>query len=139
MTRTPPSSRKSVERSDKSAEGASVTETETATASSSARKPYKRPSVQKRRSAVLAAMQSPSDWLDDAVSLQLMNSAAFQIGGDTWNEWNQQIRAHLVDKQEDDGSFAPGATYGANGGRVVSTALAVLTLEVYYRYPRILR
>lgn len=93
----------------------------------------------RRRAALLAGVATERDWLHDRVSLHLVTRAMFQIGGSRWTEWNALVSGLLVDAQTDDGSFAPGPLYGANGGRVVSTALAVLTLEVYYRYPRIHR
>ena len=66
--------------------------------------------------------------------------AMFQAGGQPWKRWNDVVRDTLVDQQCDDeegcrrGSWDPSDRWGPQGGRVYSTALAVLTLEVYYRY-----
>ncbi len=66
--------------------------------------------------------------------------AMFQAGGQAWKRWNNIVRDELVDRQcgEDEGcrrgSWDPTDAWGLQGGRVYSTALAVLTLEVYYRY-----
>jgi hypothetical protein len=61
-----------------------------------------------------------------------------QYGGDEWTLWNEQLRDLLVQDQRQDGSFAgswdPNDPWGRYGGRVYSTALATLCLEVYYRY-----
>ena len=35
------------------------------------------------------------------------------------------------------GSWPPTDQWGAHGGRIYSTALAVLTLEVYYRFAKV--
>ena len=64
----------------------------------------------------------------------------FQAGGQPWKRWNDVVRDTLVDRQcgEDEGcrrgSWDPLGRWSPEGGRVYSTALAVLTLEVYYRY-----
>jgi hypothetical protein len=67
--------------------------------------------------------------------------AAFQRGGTTWKMWNERLRPLLLDHQEKRGcaagSWPPVGETGAKGGRVVVTALGALTLEVYYRYPRV--
>jgi len=64
----------------------------------------------------------------------------FQVGGDLWNRWNTVIRDTLVKLQRHDGcergSWDPNSKWGRFGGRIYSTALAILTLEVYYRYAR---
>jgi len=70
----------------------------------------------------------------------------FQMGGDYWKQWNKEIQAALVphqckggpldgSEQDKDGSWDPVGDGGIpKGGRVFSTALGALTLEVYYRY-----
>jgi hypothetical protein len=61
-----------------------------------------------------------------------------QLQNDTWKRWNDRTRENLVNLQhhggEDDGCWETSITWGERGGRVFSTALACLTLEVYYRY-----
>jgi hypothetical protein len=68
--------------------------------------------------------------------------AMFQHGGEPWDRWNEQVRDELVKRQHSQGhkagSWDPDETdYGARGGRIYGTALATLTLEVYYRYLRL--
>jgi uncharacterized protein YfaP (DUF2135 family) len=62
----------------------------------------------------------------------------FQAGGEPWNRWNQVIRDELIRLQRHDGcvrgSWDPNYRWGPQGGRILSTALGALTLEVYYRY-----
>jgi hypothetical protein len=64
--------------------------------------------------------------------------AMFQRGGDPWVRWNQALRDNLVADQRTDGEFAgswnPRFPWGDYGGRVFSTALSTLCLEVYYRF-----
>jgi len=75
--------------------------------------------------------------------------AMFNVGGPRWQTWNQALRRSVLEYQErptrKDGShkhaygswpaFGPGwGQWGRTGSRVYSTAINVLTLEVYYRY-----
>jgi hypothetical protein len=65
--------------------------------------------------------------------------ALFQHGGDPWRRWNGFIRDMLCRKQRRDrhanGSWDPDDRwFGPVGGRVYSTTMAILCLEVYYRY-----
>ncbi len=71
--------------------------------------------------------------------------AMFQNGGKPWKHWNEKMIKALVNTQraeykndhpEVDGSWDPIGEWGIAGGRVYSTALGAMTLEVYYRYRR---
>ena len=63
-------------------------------------------------------------------------------GGDTWHKtWNPRMRDMLIDLQQKDGDDATKGSWkkdqgfiGSQCGRLGTTALAVLTLEVYYRH-----
>ena len=60
------------------------------------------------------------------------------FGGYTWEQWNQRIRERLIATQSSVGHEA-GSWYFVEehatvGGRLYTTAMAILTLEVYYRY-----
>ena len=68
--------------------------------------------------------------------------ALYQHGGEPWSRWNDRLRDKLVGLQRDSGhqkgSWEPDTSlYGSKGGRIYCTALAALTLEVYYRYLRL--
>ena len=67
--------------------------------------------------------------------------ALFQVGGDTWKTWNVAIKDAIIDHQLKDGdvkgSWDPIGPWGRDGGRVYSTALMVMCMEVYYRYGRV--
>jgi hypothetical protein len=64
------------------------------------------------------------------------------IPGPDWDTWNRKMRRVLIDTQTKvgcaSGSWDPivpvADQWGAQGGRVMMTSLAALTLEVYYRY-----
>jgi hypothetical protein len=69
----------------------------------------------------------------------------FQMGGEHWKAWNQAMKKTLLDNQckggpmdgsvqDKDGSWDPHSWIDLYGGRVFTTALGALSLEVYYRY-----
>lgn len=64
--------------------------------------------------------------------------AMFQMQGPKWEEWNAALQQQLLSKQQrfgaHTGSWDPDTVWGGYGGRVYSTAMATLCLEVYYRY-----
>ncbi|MCG3135492.1 MAG: hypothetical protein HMLKMBBP_03151 [Planctomycetes bacterium] len=66
--------------------------------------------------------------------------AAFQAGGAVWERWHERLRPVLLGTQEVSGdargSYPPSGSSGRHGGRVVTTALCALSLEIYWRYPR---
>ena len=64
-----------------------------------------------------------------------------QYGGQEWKEWNSKMRDNLVNTQSKEGVTAGSwffksrpAHTSERGGRLYTTALACMTLEVYYRY-----
>lgn len=63
--------------------------------------------------------------------------AMYQYGGKPWDDWNGVVRDTLIAEQRRDGpaagSWDPNGPWGRYGGRLYSTAIATLTLEVYYR------
>lgn len=64
--------------------------------------------------------------------------AMYQLQGPYWDQWNQALQKKLLSTQRSDGpaagSWDPDRIWGGYGGRVYSTALSTLSLEVYYRY-----
>jgi hypothetical protein len=63
-------------------------------------------------------------------------------GGDAWETWNAKVRDLLIESQDQGkelgqehqkGSWSPrGDDYAKQGGRLMSTSLSLLSLEVYY-------
>ena len=71
--------------------------------------------------------------------------AMFQFGGEYWTRWNRRFRDALVNAQVRErldsnqryvlGSWDPkNHHWGSAGGRVYTTAMALMSLEVYYRF-----
>lgn len=65
--------------------------------------------------------------------------AMFRAGGNAWQRWNTAMKETLVRGQKKDGSWAPIDVYCSYArddehDRSYSTAMCVLSLEVYYRY-----
>jgi hypothetical protein len=62
----------------------------------------------------------------------------YQHQGPVWEAWNKEMKKVLLGSQERSGrqagSWQPGGPHGGAAGRVVCTAMATLSLEVYYRY-----
>jgi hypothetical protein len=64
--------------------------------------------------------------------------AMYQLQGPHWERWNAAMQQALLQTQQTGGptagSWNPDTLWGSYGGRVYSTALATLCLEVYYRF-----
>ena len=60
--------------------------------------------------------------------------ALFHLQDSSWQRWNAAVKRELLQLQTSDGSWNANSVWGPSGGKVYSTALAALTLEVYYRY-----
>jgi biopolymer transport protein ExbD len=64
---------------------------------------------------------------------------AFRRGGGDWQSWATALGDALIPKQRKTGcaagSWDPSGPWGSVGGRVYSTALAALALEIYCRFP----
>lgn len=62
----------------------------------------------------------------------------FHIGDPFWEQWNPRMREHLIKTQmrqgHEAGSWYFDNPYGQEGGRLYTTAMAAMTLEVYYRF-----
>lgn len=64
--------------------------------------------------------------------------ACFLAGGEVWDGWNRALKTVVVGGQAEDGSFPPIDVYARYAGdndrdRSYTTAMCVLSLEVYYR------
>jgi len=62
------------------------------------------------------------------------------VGGRQWNDWNNEMRDYLVKTQDKSEGNQAGSWHfetghaSLKGGRLYTTSLACMTLEVYYRY-----
>ncbi len=62
----------------------------------------------------------------------------YHIGQPLWAPWNEQMREHLIQTQNQSGHMAGSwyfdDPYGLEGGRLYTTAMCAMTLEIYYRF-----
>jgi hypothetical protein len=60
------------------------------------------------------------------------------VGGPLWEKWNPKMREYLIETQavegHERGSWYFNEAHSTHGGRLYTTAMAIMTLEVYYRY-----
>ncbi|MEQ1891226.1 MAG: hypothetical protein ABL998_01685 [Planctomycetota bacterium] len=84
----------------------------------------------------------PAGYTTDMYAWYYGTYALYQMGKPWWPSWEKALRAAVVDSQRKDGdergSWDPVCAWGTSGGRVYATALMTLTLEVYFRYGRVL-
>ena len=91
--------------------------------------------------AQLPAADAPSPVLDPDF-LHFATYALYQTGGPRWQQWNTALKNLVLSTARTEGSalgswdpVGPGAE---EGGRVYTTAVHVLCLEVYFRYASVL-
>ncbi len=100
-----------------------------------------------RKGADLCVSQLPR-WNPDDGSIDMYywyygTLAIFQVGGTHWRKWNTAMvdaivrNQHGKDRGARTGSWDPIGCWGDDGGRVYSTAMLAMCLEVYYRYPKV--
>ena len=62
----------------------------------------------------------------------------YHMGGEHWESWNEPLRDLLIEQQQTEGplagSWTPDDQYERTGGRIYTSALKLLMLEVYYRH-----
>jgi len=83
----------------------------------------------------------PDEELRDMYYWYYGTYAMFQVGGKHWKAWSRSMKPAIVETQRHDGDFAgswdPNGVWGYSGGRVYSTAMMALCLQVHYRYARV--
>ena len=93
-------------------------------------------------------LKKPPVWNTNDGSIDLYywyygSYAMFQMGKKWWTGWRKGLESALLKSQRKDGhqkgSWDPVSAWSEAGGRVYTTALAVLCLEVYYRYTALIR
>ena len=87
----------------------------------------------------LLARSLPETRSPNAYAWYYATLASFHVGGPQWEAWNGRLQAALLPMQRRessvlDGSWDPDPVWGGHGGRVYATAMAAMTLEVYYRH-----
>ena len=94
--------------------------------------------------AQLPPTWNPSDGSIDMYYWYYGTLGMFQVGGKAWDTWRKAMDKAIVQTQRKDtdvclykGSWDPIGPWGLDGGRVYSTALMAMCLEVYFRYPKV--
>jgi hypothetical protein len=74
-------------------------------------------------------------------SVYYSTQAMFQLGGAYWEMWRPASQGILLERQKEDGSWPapPDETHEHQAGPTYTTAMAVLSLTVDYRYLPIYR
>jgi len=89
-----------------------------------------------RRGVALLSKWGPSE--DNMYYNYYATQVMFHAGGSEWERWNRKMRDYLIATQathgHEAGSWHFSGGRGDVGGRLYNTAMAVMTLEVYYRY-----
>lgn len=100
---------------------------------------FKSPTLARGADRLLEA--PPSEKLRNMYYYYYATQALFNIGDERWNSWNPKMRELLISSQNQGkdltlkGSWAPqGKRFTGYSGRLMTTSLALLTLEVYYRH-----
>jgi hypothetical protein len=88
--------------------------------------------------------QTPPGGLNSIYYYYYATQVFYHFGGPEWDAWNPKMRDLLIAKQDKGsdpkkphlkGSWSPaGDAHGGAGGRLMTTSLSLLTLEVYYRH-----
>jgi|FLOH01.1.fsa_nt_gi hypothetical protein len=102
----------------------------------------------KKQADLIASKPPRWDENDGSIDLYYWYYGTFamnQWGGKHWKNWQNAIEAALLPNQRREnpkdnfyGSWNPAGPWGEEGGRVYSTAICTLMMEVYYRYSRVL-
>ena len=80
------------------------------------------------------ARQPPSSGNVDLYYWYYASLSMLQMRNDAWKDWNARTRDTLVALQRPAGNWDMNVRWGDRAGKIFTTAMATLTLEVYYRY-----
>ena len=99
--------------------------------------PAGQPTATEALAMIAAAPPAASNY--NAYTWYYATLASFHAGGPQWERWNLHLQSALLPLQRREsgplqGSWDPDPVWGGHGGRVYSTALSAMTLEVYYRH-----
>ena len=92
-----------------------------------------------REAKAMIMATRPGNYEDNVYFWYYATLALFQLQDEDWRVWNQSMKERLLTTQipnygQEPGSWDPDRMWGGYGGRVYSTAMSCLCLEVYYRY-----
>lgn len=87
---------------------------------------------QKALEAATVDWDDPGAWA--LAGWYYITQAKFHEGGNEWSQWNRDFSRVLTRMQNEDGSWLSPSPYEQGHGKTYGTALAALTLQVYYRF-----
>lgn len=100
------------------------------------------PALKKEIDHLLRSQNYPKKENFNTYLMFYMTQVAHHLGGEYWEKWNNSVRDLLIELQDkgDDpkqahqkGSWSPKTDpYKAQGGRLMTSALAIISLEAYY-------
>lgn len=92
------------------------------------------PSLGRGVEILARAGPSPTDMYFNYYATMVLN----HFNGPSWPDWNRKLRERLIAEQatrgHERGSWYYEHEHSAIGGRLYNTCMALMTLEVYYRY-----
>ena len=99
----------------------------------------RRPAAAQYEARAMLLNNLPGDGEDNVYYWYYATLALFQLQDESWARWNVALKTRLLSTQKpaydaEAGSWDPDRLWGGYGGRVYSTAMACMCLEVYYRY-----
>jgi hypothetical protein len=91
-----------------------------------------------RLAAGVAYLQKLGPSRTDAYFNYYAHQLMHHFEGDGWDAWNQELRDRLIATQarrgHEHGSWYFNDEHGESGGRLYTTAMCIMALEVYYRH-----
>lgn len=101
--------------------------------------PPEHPRMKESADYLRGQLPKPKDRSNDFYYWYYGTLASYMNKGELWEAWNPVMRGMLVERQvkngRDEGSWEfKHGNHSGQMGRVVATAMATLSLEVYYRY-----
>jgi len=94
------------------------------------------PEAELREAEEYLLRQTPGVGRDNYYCWYYASIALHQLQDDAWHTWNREMKSHLIARQTSGGSWPTDSEWGGYGGRIYTTAMAALCLEVYYRHVR---
>ncbi len=92
------------------------------------------PAVEIAEAEAFLLGQLPGVGRDNYYGWYYTSLALHQLQDDAWHQWNEAMKSRLISTQMAGGSWPTDDEWGGYGGRVYTTAMATLCLEVYYRH-----
>jgi hypothetical protein len=72
--------------------------------------------------------------LYDPYRMYFASYGIYFLGGRDWETWNDIMKRSVITMQSSDGAWRTNDPWSLSGGTHYSTAISILTLQVYYRY-----